>query len=77
MGFYSLSKKDRLLLVNKMAKEIKDDFENKKSNGLVHYFSDNDTYIRKSAIWLRAKCMICTNLYDRNTRRFENLIDRR
>lgn len=49
MSFYELSKEERVKLVAKISKEIQSDIEKGKRNYLLQYFSDEDTYIRKSA----------------------------
>lgn len=49
MSFYDLSKEERIALVNKITTEIKNDLTLGKTNNILHYFSDEDTYIRKSA----------------------------
>lgn len=49
MGFYDLSKEQRLLLVNKISGEIFTDIQRDNSVSLVNYCADEDTYIRKAA----------------------------
>jgi len=49
MSFYDLSKKERVARVAKIKKEIASDLLNKSTNNILNYFSDEDTYIRKSA----------------------------
>jgi len=49
MSFYDLSKEDRLLLVAKMAQRIESDIQKNTRTNILTYFSDEDTYIRKSA----------------------------
>lgn len=48
MAFYDLSKAERTKLVEKITNEIRQDLEQGKSENILHYFSDEDTYIRKS-----------------------------
>ncbi len=48
MGFYDLNKADRILLVEKINQEIKNDLVSNKTNCILNYFSDDDTYIRKA-----------------------------
>jgi hypothetical protein len=49
MGFYDLPKDERLQLVDKINKEIASDLVSNKTENIVIYFSDEDTYIRKAA----------------------------
>lgn len=49
MTFYDLSKDKRQELVGKITKEIKSDLEKATSSTIHLYFSDEDTYIRKTA----------------------------
>lgn len=49
MAFYDLSKEERIKVVETIFNNCKSDFENKSQNNLIQYFSDEDTYIRKSA----------------------------
>lgn len=49
MSFYELSKEERLKLVEKTSKEILADINSGKSHKTISYFSNEDTYIRKSA----------------------------
>lgn len=49
MSFYDLSKEKRDEFVAKVEKEIKTDFENETSQHILSHFSDEDTYIRKTA----------------------------
>ena len=49
MGFYDLSKEERQKLVTKITSEILFDLENAGDANLLRYFSDEDTYIRKTA----------------------------
>jgi len=49
MKFYDLSKKDRDSLVFQINKHIEADFEKGTSKQVIHYFSEEDTYIRKTA----------------------------
>ncbi len=48
MGFYDLNKAERILLVEKINQEIKNDLVSNKTNCILNYFSDDDTYIRKT-----------------------------
>ncbi len=48
MGFYDLSKENRIALVVKIDAEILNDFENNSLDNTILYFSDEDTYIRKA-----------------------------
>jgi HEAT repeat protein len=49
MAFYDLSKEERSALVDKIIAEIHDDLISKDYKSILHYFSDEDTYIRKNA----------------------------
>ncbi|MES2592626.1 MAG: HEAT repeat domain-containing protein [Bacteroidota bacterium] len=49
MSFYELSKEERIQLVEKISKEIHDGLISGKLQKTLSYFSDEDTYIRKSA----------------------------
>jgi len=49
MGFYDLDKDKRVQLVDKINKDVLFDFQNKRSENIISYFSDEDTYIRKTA----------------------------
>lgn len=47
MGFYDLSKPERQILVEKITVKITANLEANTIEDIVHYFSDEDTYIRK------------------------------
>lgn len=49
MGFYDLSKPERVKLVDKINQEIQKDLITKTAVNVRIYFSDKDTYIRKAA----------------------------
>jgi len=49
MGFYNLSKKERIVLVEKIITEIHNDLISETSKNILNYFTDEDTYIRKKA----------------------------
>ncbi|MBL7913343.1 MAG: HEAT repeat domain-containing protein [Bacteroidia bacterium] len=49
MSFYDLSKEERMALVARIKKGIGADLTKKSKNNILNYFSDEDTYIRKSA----------------------------
>ncbi|MDI9309279.1 MAG: hypothetical protein QM535_03595 [Limnohabitans sp.] len=49
MAFYDLSKEERVQVVETIFTDCKSDFENQVFDNLENYFSDEDTYIRKSA----------------------------
>lgn len=49
MAFYDLPKEERVLLTEKIGKEIFADIRNTQQKHLLQYFSDEDTYIRKAA----------------------------
>jgi hypothetical protein len=48
MGFYDLTKEERVKLVEQLNKTILADINKNKCTSILHYFSDEDTYIRKS-----------------------------
>ena len=48
MAFYDLPKKERLQLVEKINKEIDQDLSSISTDKIVEYFSNEDTYIRKT-----------------------------
>ncbi|WP_299113918.1 HEAT repeat domain-containing protein [uncultured Winogradskyella sp.] len=48
MGFYDLSKVERNLLVESINQEIENDLMHSNSLSIFKYFSDDDTYIRKT-----------------------------
>lgn len=49
MAFYDLNKEQRLQLVDEINKGILADVQKEKNNSITKYFSDEDTYIRKTA----------------------------
>ncbi len=49
MGFYDLHKEQRLQLVDKINKDIIVGIHKEKNASIIDYFSDEDTYIRKTA----------------------------
>lgn len=49
MGFYDLKKEERADLVVKIGEDLLADLENGTRKKTLNYFSDDDTYIRKSA----------------------------
>jgi vesicle coat complex subunit len=49
MSFYDLPKEERVKLVAQINKQILAGIEKDKLNILINYFSDEDTYIRKTA----------------------------
>ncbi len=49
MPFYDLSKTERQKLVDEINYAVLADIEKERSNNLLRYFSDEDTYIRKTA----------------------------
>ena len=49
MGFYDLPKRERLAVVANISTDILTELETAQSKKTVHYFADEDTYIRKSA----------------------------
>ncbi len=55
MKFYDLSKQERTELVNKINFLIFNDLKNDKSQNIIDYFSNEDTYVRKTAYQAIAK----------------------
>ena len=49
MAFYDLTKEERNQLVDKINKAITSDLKSVETKSIVNYFSDDDTYIRKTA----------------------------
>jgi HEAT repeat protein len=49
LGFYSLDKEERNRLVEQINSNILSDVRKNKSTHIIEYFSDEDTYIRKTA----------------------------
>lgn len=49
MAFYDLSKSERVELVEKINQDIENDFDSNESQNCITHFSDEDTYIRKTA----------------------------
>ncbi|WP_460220572.1 HEAT repeat domain-containing protein [Psychroserpens sp. MEBiC05023] len=49
MAFYDLSKAERNKLVDIINQQIESDLHNGQTEAIINYFSDNDTYIRKTA----------------------------
>lgn len=49
MAFYGLSKQERINVVTKISDDITNDLKNDVHEKIISYFSDSDTYIRKSA----------------------------
>lgn len=49
MSFYDLSKEQRVKLVEEINSNILTELKNKKQTHILNYFSDEDTYIRKTA----------------------------
>lgn len=49
MAFYDLSKEERSALVSEIKETILSEIKNSKLKQTINYFSDEDTYIRKSA----------------------------
>lgn len=49
MAFYDLSKEERSVLVSEIKETILSEIKNSKLKQTIDYFSDEDTYIRKSA----------------------------
>ncbi len=48
MGYYDLTKAQRIELLNKIKEQIEIDIVNNRTENIRGYSSDNDTYIRKN-----------------------------
>lgn len=48
MAFYGLPKEERVILVDKINQEITNDLSSSQIDNIIKYFSDEDTYIRKT-----------------------------
>lgn len=48
MGFYDLSKEERIDLVHTIESDILNDLQKRQTETILKYFSDEDTYIRKA-----------------------------
>ncbi|WP_339752021.1 HEAT repeat domain-containing protein [uncultured Winogradskyella sp.] len=48
MSFYDLTKQERNQIVEKINQEIENDLKQNKTENIIIYFSDDDTYIRKT-----------------------------
>lgn len=48
MSFYGLLKEEQIVLVEKINQEIQNDSSSGKTEKITKYFSDEDTYIRKT-----------------------------
>lgn len=57
-SFYDLSKSERSTLVLKIKQDILNDLKTTKSKKIISYFSNDDTYIRKSAYLVIGKIYI-------------------
>ncbi|WP_299112348.1 HEAT repeat domain-containing protein [uncultured Winogradskyella sp.] len=60
MGFYDLNKEERNLLVKKINQEVAKDLIEAKEERIIYYFSDDDTYIRKTAYLAIGKIFYAT-----------------
>ncbi|WP_236979041.1 HEAT repeat domain-containing protein [Membranihabitans maritimus] len=49
MGFYDLSKEERSKLVKTINRKLKKDLRDNTDSQFIHFYSDEDTYIRKAA----------------------------
>lgn len=48
MAFYDLSKEERIVLVDKVNQNIQYDLKQSQTTFITCYFSDDETYIRKT-----------------------------
>ena len=62
MSFYDLSKPEREKLVSKINSEISAELKSGKQNKITIYFSDEDTYIRKTAYQAIGKIYLRENI---------------
>jgi hypothetical protein len=65
MSYYSLSKEDRMLLSEKIGKEIFSDIKAGKNKHILLYFSDEDTYIRKAGYLATGKIYHATDAFQK------------
>ncbi|MDB5283076.1 MAG: hypothetical protein JWO06_2151, partial [Bacteroidota bacterium] len=61
MGFYDLNKDERQKVVNEINMAVLADVRKGKTANLIHYFSDEDTYIRKTAYLAIGKIYVADN----------------
>src|SRR5947207_550295 len=77
MGFYDVPLKERQNLVKKIENEIESDLGSSTIQNILKYFSDKDTYIRKTAYLgigklYFAKSELKVNILDALNKLFEN-----
>lgn len=76
MGFYNLTKPVRKELVSTIQEDIRREVTNSKTNKIIQYFSDEDTYIRKAAYQSVGKIFLETKaLQTRIVERLERLFE--
>jgi HEAT repeat protein len=63
MSFYSLPKQDRILIAEKIGKELFTDIKTGRKKNILKYFSDEDTYIRKVAYQAIGKIYHATDTF--------------
>ncbi|MDQ3109538.1 MAG: HEAT repeat domain-containing protein [Bacteroidota bacterium] len=63
MSFYSLPKENRVLLSEKIGKEIFADIKTGRTKNIIRYFSDEDTYIRKAGYLAIGKIYHATDTF--------------
>ena len=66
MGFYDLTKEKRMQLVEQVNKDILLDIQRNQLDKIITYFSDEDTYIRKSAYLAVGKININNSSFQKN-----------
>lgn len=75
MSFYQLSKEERSKLVEKISKELQTEINSGKFHKTISYFSDEDTYVRKSAYLSIGRIYFAnTNLQNKIIKLFDSLL---
>jgi len=75
VGFYDLTKPERVKLVEKINQDILEDITTLKTKMLLIYFSDEDTYIRKTAYLAIGKIYLAnTSLQQKIIQALESLL---
>lgn len=66
MAFYDLNKEERQKLVDRINYAVLSDIEKGKSNNILNYFSDEDTYIRKTGYLAIGKIYLADDKQKKN-----------
>ena len=64
MAFYDLTKQERYHLVERINQEIENDLKQNTTENITIYFSDDDTYIRKTGYLAIGKSSIYNHYYN-------------